>query len=198
MNGAVGYVKKLGRNVAFPEGLSKDTVSKSDLARLYYHTVMPSLRRIDLNVPMVPLSAFLVIPNTGSEREWIWSCSRILSTSRGAMQNLDHNQSSTLIQASLKRSYLDTRPATAPAITTCCLEPYIIILSNWIREEISHRQTSSLRCSPPPDIHLIPPLVTPGVYSSNLIICMSRTAVRNAEMRFADASVKLSNKVHQY
>ncbi len=56
-------------------------------------TVMPSSRRIVLKVDRAPwyLGRVVVVwsEDSGSAMELTWSWSRILMTSRGAMQNLD-------------------------------------------------------------------------------------------------------------
>lgn len=46
-------------------------------------------------------------------------------------------------------------------------------ISNETWEELSRNQTSSLRCSPPPDIHLAPPPIAPSVQGSIAAIRIS-------------------------
>lgn len=87
---------------------------------------MPSSRRIVLKVDKAPgYFGRVVVDDNGSVMELTWSWSRILMTSRGAMQNLDFIVLDDRIVGLIKGTYLDTSPAIAPAITTCRFEPWM-------------------------------------------------------------------------
>lgn len=94
LDSAIADVEDFGGNISFPETLRVVISIRNAEVRKYCQprrTVMPSCRAIATRVEMVPL---YIGPLTsrcdrGSDREWICSCSRIFTTSRGAMQNLD-------------------------------------------------------------------------------------------------------------
>lgn len=95
LDSAITDVEDFSGNVSFPETLrvviSIGNVEAQEHCQLRRRTVMPSCRAIATRLEMVPL---YIGPLTsrcdrGSDREWICSCSRIFTTSRGAMQNLD-------------------------------------------------------------------------------------------------------------
>lgn len=96
LDAAVEDVEGFGGDVAFPEALLRYMVSVRDCARtgcgavVGRRTVMPSSRRIVLKVDRAPgYFGRVVVVDNGSVMELTWSWSRILMTSRGAMQNLD-------------------------------------------------------------------------------------------------------------
>jgi hypothetical protein len=85
---------------------------------------------------MIPLYVGPVTPwrDRGSDREWIWSWRRILTTSRGAIQNLCTAISELHLrvvrdQEAAPRSgvYRDTKPAIPPAIMTWVREPWEMV-----------------------------------------------------------------------